>query len=147
MRGLEVAAVPAPVGGGGVADVCAVLGDAELAVERGHDLLGELLPCGAGDGAATEHVHLDVGGRLVVGAAEIDRHIVLERAHEPAFGLAGHGGDRLAIGGLERLALLLGGLHGDVGVNDGHGFLLVMVDAVAVQSIAAGSENSHPRVL
>ena len=118
-RQSEITAVPSPIRGRRISDVGAVLGDSQLAVQRIHDLPGQLFPRGTGN-AGTEDIHLDVGSGLFVAAREINRHVVLERAHQPAFGLAGDRGDGFAIGGLECLALLFGGGDGYMGVDHWH---------------------------
>ena len=69
---LEVATIPAPVGGGGVTDVGAVLGNAERGVQRGHNALGQLFPSRARHRAA-EHVDIHIGGGLVIATTEEKR--------------------------------------------------------------------------
>ena len=72
--------MPIYFGGGGVTDVGAVLGNTERGVQRGHNALGQLFPSRARHRAA-EHVDFHIGGGLVIATTEVNRHIVLERAH------------------------------------------------------------------
>ena len=65
-----------PQSGGGVADVSAVGRNAQLLLQRGHDLLRQLLPAEPSRHGTAEHIHFQCMRPAGIVTAEINRHIV-----------------------------------------------------------------------